>query len=198
MVKCPVIQKAIDVAYRNTLPKGKYPFVILKLEIPPTDVDVNVHPTKKEVRYQNTNQVFNFIVSAIMGALSNNIERPEQEAPEPTQNKVVSFADFMEKEPVAIVEKEEDDIVYIPTNTVLPRTVYKKPEPLKSQPPSFKQNTLVSQHTVNELKQEDIIIGQYKKTYILIERENGLEVVDQHIADERYIYEKLKSNQSAS
>lgn len=198
MVKCPVIQKAIDVAYRNTLPKGKYPFVILKLEIPPTDVDVNVHPTKKEVRYQNTNQVFNFIVSAIMGALSNNIERPEQEAPEPTQNKVVSFADFMEKEPATIVEKEEDDIVYIPTETVLPRTIYKKPEPLKAQPPSFKQNTLVSQHTVNELKQEDVIIGQYKKTYILIEREDGLEVVDQHIADERYIYEKLKSNQSAS
>jgi len=40
------------------------------------------------------------------------------------------------------------------------------------------------------------IIGQYKKTYILIEKENGLEIVDQHIADERYIYETLKSQKS--
>ena len=67
MVKCPIIQKAIDVAYRNTLPHGKYPFVILKLEIPPTDVDVNVHPTKREVRYKNTNQIFNFIMSYLFG-----------------------------------------------------------------------------------------------------------------------------------
>ncbi len=39
----------------------------------------------------------------------------------------------------------------------------------------------------------DNIIGQYKNTYILIEKEDGLEIVDQHIAEERYIYEKLKS-----
>jgi DNA mismatch repair protein MutL len=43
---------------------------------------------------------------------------------------------------------------------------------------------------------EDIIIGQYKKTYILIEKENGLEIVDQHIAEERYIYEQLKETKN--
>ena len=47
-----------------------------------------------------------------------------------------------------------------------------------------------------EFIQEDVIIGQYKKTYILIEKENGLEIVDQHIADERYIYEKLKASKN--
>jgi DNA mismatch repair protein MutL len=45
-------------------------------------------------------------------------------------------------------------------------------------------------------KIDDIIIGQYKKTYILIEKEDGLEIVDQHIADERYIYEKLKQSKN--
>ena len=44
--------------------------------------------------------------------------------------------------------------------------------------------------------QEDVIIGQYKKTYILIEREEGLEIVDQHIAEERYIYEQLKKSKN--
>ena len=47
-----------------------------------------------------------------------------------------------------------------------------------------------------EYKQEDVIIGQYKKTYILIEKEDGLEIVDQHIAEERYIYEKLKASKN--
>ena len=47
-----------------------------------------------------------------------------------------------------------------------------------------------------EFKIDDVIIGQYKKTYILIEKENGLEIVDQHIADERFIYEKLKKSKN--
>ena len=55
------------------------------------------------------------------------------------------------------------------------------------------QSKIVEQQ---EFKQEDVIIGQYKKTYILIEKEDGLEIVDQHIADERYIYEKLKKSKN--
>lgn len=51
-VKCPIFQKAIDMVYKNLTASNKYPFVVLNLEIPPHDVDVNVHPTKKEVRYK--------------------------------------------------------------------------------------------------------------------------------------------------
>ena len=46
------------------------------------------------------------------------------------------------------------------------------------------------------VEKEELIIGQYRKTYILIEREEGLEIVDQHIAEERYIYEKLKKSKN--
>ena len=63
--------KAVDLAYKNSLPNGKYPFIILNMEIPPEDIDVNVHPTKKEVKYKNTNQIFNFIRTSIEGGLSN-------------------------------------------------------------------------------------------------------------------------------
>ena len=70
-VKCPIFQKAIDTAYKSLIASGKYPFVVLNLEIPTSDVDVNVHPTKKEVRYKNVNQIFNFIIAGILGGLSN-------------------------------------------------------------------------------------------------------------------------------
>lgn len=195
MVKCPVIQKAIDVAYRNTLPHGKYPFVILKLELPPADVDVNVHPTKREVRYKNTNQIFNFITSAITGALANQIEKPQIQV-EPSSN-VISFEEKLNAPPVFVKEEDEDDDFFVPANKTLPTSIYKQPEPLKAQAPVFKQQEII-RPTAPELKKEENIIGQYRKTYILIEREEGLEIVDQHIADERYIYEKLKASQKAA
>ena len=74
-VKCPIFQKAIDMVYKHLTANNKYPFVVLNLEIPPHDVDVNVHPTKKEVRYKNPNQIFNFIYSAVQAGLSNYVER---------------------------------------------------------------------------------------------------------------------------
>ena len=62
----------------------------------------------------------------------------------------------------------------------------------------MKINLTVQQKiTPNQIKaEEDVIIGQYKKTYILIEKENGLEIVDQHIAEERFIYEQLKKSKN--
>ena len=77
IVKCPIFQKAIDNAYKNLTGNSRYPFIVLNLEIPPEDVDVNVHPTKKEVRYKNPNQIFNFIYSAIDTSL-NKIEKPKE------------------------------------------------------------------------------------------------------------------------
>ncbi|MCQ2755199.1 MAG: DNA mismatch repair endonuclease MutL, partial [bacterium] len=63
LVKCPVFQKAVDMVYKNLI-GSRYPFIILNLEIPPCDIDVNVHPAKREVRYKNPNQIFNFISSS--------------------------------------------------------------------------------------------------------------------------------------
>ena len=58
---------------------------------------------------------------------------------------------------------------------------------------NVQQQTIISTKQTAEPEPEENIIGQYKNTYILIEQENGLEIVDQHIAEERYIYEKLKA-----
>ncbi len=62
-VKCPIFQKAIDTAYKNLIANGKYPFVVLNLEIPPSDVDVNVHPTKRSSlqKYKPNIQLYLYI-----------------------------------------------------------------------------------------------------------------------------------------
>ena len=195
-VKCPVFQKAVDTAYRNTMPQGKYPFVILKLDIPAEDVDVNVHPAKKEVRYKNPNQIFNFILSSVTAALTGGTRTAAQETVKQDE-KVVLFSQYASAPPVFVSDKADDDIS-VDVRHSIPPSFYKAPEISKISAPSFKQREFLPQNTVVELRKEENIIGQYKKTYILIEREEGLEIVDQHIAEERYIYEKLKASQQPS
>lgn len=187
-VKCQVFLKSIDTAYKNLLGFGKYPFVVLNLELPPGEVDVNVHPTKKEVRYKNTNQVFNFIYSSIDMALSNiNLGR-KNEALASVSSNVFSLPSTEENDDVYV--KDEDLIQHslLPTSS-LPPYQGERTFDTKSINHSTKENTPL--FTLNDPL--DNIIGQYKNTYILIELEDGLEIVDQHIAEERFIYEKLKS-----
>ena len=201
IVKCPAFQKAIDMVYKNLI-GNRYPFIVLNLEMPPEDVDVNVHPTKKEVRYKNPNQIFNFIYSAVDGALSN----AKKELP----------TDVPYLRPVLVDKKEENepkqdynDDIFVPVGANIASIFdnhedeeqkeehkvieFKQKEIYKPVQPTHTQEKFVQEAQKIE---EDVIIGQYKKTYILIEREEGLEIVDQHIAEERYIYEQLKKSKN--
>ena len=69
LVRDSLIQKAIARAYENLMPKSAFPFALLFLEIPPEEVDVNVHPAKTEVRFRRPSQVFELVRSAIREAL---------------------------------------------------------------------------------------------------------------------------------
>lgn len=209
IVKCPIFQKSVDMAYKNLI-GSRYPFIILNLEIPPEDVDVNVHPTKKEVRYKNPNQIFNFIHSAIDMALSGYVEK---EQPQVIQEEVAEQAELQlevqqetkqlqvinQIRPMMNLQPQNSDDVYVSSNQNLG---YVFEEPKKEETPKTSVIKEFPKHeqarfvapSVPEI--EDVIIGQYKKTYILIEKEEGLEIVDQHIAEERYIYEKLKQSKN--
>jgi len=197
-VKCPVFQKAIDTVYRTLTANNKYPFVVLNLEIPPHDVDVNVHPTKKEVRYKNPNQIFNFIFSAVQGGLSNYVESANIKAfSQPLQNKTAPIS--QSSSPIVQFPKNQGEI-YVDEKSdtmFVPQDVMDKMEtsypPKKDYTQSFVQSQMFEVKSPVEEK-GDKIIGQYKDTYILIETDQGLEIVDQHIAEERYNYEKLQND----
>ena len=205
IVKCPIFQKSVDMAYKNLI-GSRYPFIILNLEIPPEDVDVNVHPTKKEVRYKNPNQIFNFIHSAIDMALSGYVEKEQpQVTEEQVANEIQEEAQQLQvvnqvRMPSFQPKSSED--VYISDRQNIG---YVFEEPQKNNVEDVPQKAVVREFSKTEQSKfvsasvpevEDVIIGQYKKTYILIEKEEGLEIVDQHIAEERYIYEKLKNSKN--
>lgn len=193
-VKCPVFQKAIDMAYKNLIAGGKYPFIVLNLELPPADVDVNVHPTKKEVRYKNTNMVFNFIMTAIQAGLSNYVEKDYSHSPLHNEQQPV-FEDNSDERIVSFKPKTID-VFYNKSNdeVYVSDKVFEKVQGDLEQPSEQKQIFVPVKE--KEPEPEENIVGQYKNTYILVEKEDGLEIIDQHIAEERYIYEKLKSEKN--
>ena len=203
LVKCPIFQKAIDTVYKNLIGNTRFPFIVLNLEIPPCDIDVNVHPTKKEIRYKNPNQIFNFIYTSVDGALKSYIET------------ITTIEEIKQEESFVEIKQEPIEDAYVPSTQSISEIFSKNTEidttPTKSliKPSTQTQNTIKTTNhsaitnsiqekfvTESEYIQNDVIIGQYKKTYILIEKENGLEIVDQHIADERYIYEKLRKSKN--
>lgn len=69
-VRCPILQKSIEAAYESLLPHGKYPLCVFFVTMPPAELDVNVHPTKREVRYASANSMFGFVRSGIRNSLS--------------------------------------------------------------------------------------------------------------------------------
>ena len=194
MVKCPIFQKSIDTAYKNLI-GSRYPFVILNLEVPSEDVDVNVHPTKKEVRYKNPNQIFNSIHSSIDMALMNTMEKEPHRETEPlrTVEEIKSKLDFAQNDDIYVeAGSTVQDFFKTEKTEEKPKLAVVKEFPRRESMISEQKKFL--EERIPE--KEEMIIGQYRKTYILIEREEGLEIVDQHIADERYIYEKLKKSKN--
>lgn len=192
IVKCPILLKAIDLAYKNMLPNGRYPFVVINLEVNPEDIDVNAHPTKREIRYKNPNQIFNFVQSGVNFAL-NALETtfiPEQK--EQNEN-IINF----EKPSFQYLSDEE-----ITKDDQSPKTIFPFGTPIRQSRNETVREQEFETHTQTSMAinfdTPDIIpkinvIGQFNNTYILVDNGNNLEIIDQHIAEERYIYEKLKS-----
>lgn len=202
VVKCPVVIKAVDTAYKNMLPAGKYPFVCINLTIPAHDVDVNVHPTKREVRYKNPNLIFNFVYSAITSALSGIQQVSAPDETDENSNVIKTLAKNIDSDyniPARTLNVRSNSGV--PQSTALEFTRSNVPptNELKlhfGTPFSFKKTGDI--RPVNKVPEITpyTVIGQFLNTYIIFEENQTLNIVDQHIADERYIFEKLKEQLS--
>lgn len=191
-IKCPVLLKAIDIAYKNMLPSGRYPFVVINLNINPEEIDVNVHPSKREIRYKNPNQIFNFVQSAISYALN------------ALNNETVS-ENFKQEEKVIPFTRSYNNEVEVSEDDGADDSVFSFPVNFSSRNNTDISETTESKQTkididfdnVSKLKQINVI-GQFKNTYILVENDDNLEIIDQHIAEERYIYEKLRKQKEVT
>lgn len=91
-VKSKTASAAIEQAYVSFIPSDKFPFCVLNIEIDPTQVDVNVHPSKLEVKFSNEKLIFEAVYYAVKTALTNEIDRPELfNEPDPVSKKAQSY-----------------------------------------------------------------------------------------------------------
>jgi DNA mismatch repair protein MutL len=184
------LNRSILAAYDTLLPRGKFPLVILFLEIPPALVDVNSHPTKREVRFNNPGQIFVAVRNAIGQALDAvqgkrwqvRLTRPQESllpigayGLEEHQNRLKATP----LEPRQITHSApsvQPAPFWKPSGTV---------NPTGELDPTFNEEPLFSRLPV---------IGQLANAYILLESPEGLVLIDQHAAHERVLFDRLTSS----
>ncbi len=212
IIKNQNLHYAIMDSYKTLLPIGRYPITILKITSEPTLVDVNVHPTKEEVRFTDEIELRRLITSSISDALfkkelvceatSSDIKSKPIPIPlvkESTSDSKTTFTwdDFEEKEIIIKndtrktinhddVLDEEDDFSY-DTSFNEPRYIKEEFRIIdKIDVQSFDLGTNDNTNHFSSMR----YIGQYNKTYLLLEKDNDLYLIDQHAAMERVKYEE--------
>lgn len=202
-VKSRSITAAVESAYKNNIMTGKFPFFVVCINIPYEMVDINVHPTKQEVKFVNERQVCDEIYWAVKGAL----QRDADEIRDIIKTSNVTF----ERPVMKDTPKPEQTFIHIerPVSNAQRPQFAEKP---KSVQPTQKRHlqpavsNTVPQNTYGKFcleepsldikcgEEKEInykIAGQLFDTYVILELKNEIILMDQHAAHERMIYQKL-------
>lgn len=216
-IKSIPLNQAIIRAYHTLLPIGRYPIVVIRIDMDPILVDVNVHPTKLEVRFSKEKELFAAIEDTIVRKFRETTLIPEIEQKKPkTGYSVQRTLDFTanegHKQNNSVSEQIKEDSLFTTQSDqhsvtpVQPKNdLEEEQEDTKlDEPPSIpsESNASVEELKTNEPEVSEhgnpervpIIypIGQLHGTYILGQNENGFYMIDQHAAQERIKYEFFK------
>ncbi|MDE5855624.1 MAG: DNA mismatch repair endonuclease MutL [Anaeroplasmataceae bacterium] len=183
------ITNAIVEGFRTYLPIGKYPVAVLYLEIDPTLVDVNVHPSKTEVKISNEEQIILKLTEAIKKALESTNLIPTRQVYTKDNNIGYERVNIFEL-PRTTVQEESLPNIETPVEPSIP---IEKEEPqfiLKEEPTPYKTSTKAPETEKHEKLPNFEYVGQIFGTYLIFQNEEGMYLMDQHAAAERINYEK--------
>jgi len=192
-----VVQHAVAEGYRHLLPKGRYPLAVLFLEIPADLVDVNVHPTKQEVRFREQSQVHDLIVAAVRETLARPSAAATRQPPEAPQ-------EVAGRQAQAVPTGEVPSKIRDPHAAYLtkagpqpaPDPVHKVHEVHQAKPPEQVATLFAPPAAENPTPEPNgygsmTILGQFRGSYLVCQAGDDLVLVDQHAAHERIGFEKL-------
>ncbi len=177
-IKDRLLHHAVMAGYKNFLMKDQYPRVVLYLEIPPYLVDVNVHPTKREVRFVQPNVIHQFVADSIQKKLS--------EAPWAKGSPDLSLRAAEGSVAISHLNLRDRHVgLWPPRDENAGSWFQQNYQPLKES----KSEVQVGKLPFSTLQ----VIGQLKNTYLLCEAQEHFVLIDQHAAHERIGYEKLRA-----
>ncbi len=162
---------AVIEAYHTALMVGRFPIAVLDIGVPPDAVDVNVHPTKSQVRFRDSSAVFNAVQRAVRAAVASH-------APVPSIGVTAPWRDFSPPQYPANSEQSQ-----LAINLHRPVTT-------SNYQPSNYQTTQAPNYPTSSFPMLRVL-GQIASTYIIAEGPEGLYLIDQHAAHERVLYEQL-------
>lgn len=207
-VKSNILSRAIEEAYKSFLMQHQYPFTVLYFTFF-SELDVNVHPTKMELRFDNNNEIYVELCDTIYAILSRKEMIPEVPVDStPAPKKIVH--EYKEPIPEPFEKRRINEVRAAESRSVYGQSVtsavkdYSAIEPAAKAPETSTayepaQVVTGTQQTLGDYdkvfltesaKKQFSIIGQLFKTYWLIEFEDKLYIIDQHAAHEKVLYEK--------
>jgi DNA mismatch repair protein MutL len=184
----PVVSYAINEAFHALIADGRHPYIFLYLELDPELVDVNVHPTKKEVRFRNPSEVRDAIIGTIRAALS---------------GAGAAFVAGQATAPAPAAAQEQQVVLpCLKIDDLPPSRVFSYPRlpPIEPRPPQLHPGERAAPEVapvgVKPPAQKGPwtwcrVIGQIGGLYVLLETEDGYVVMDPHAAHERVLFEEI-------
>ncbi len=181
VIKSRLISHALEEAMRSLTPESRYPLAVVMIQVPPETVDVNVHPTKTEVKFRRDGEVHHAVSVAVKDALMSYgiVPLPRISVPELTLDtgtgSTQGTLDISRN-----VWTDPHPVSYPEQSAVSDATAIDSPLQSPALPRPFA-----------ELLREFRVLGQIGNTYIIADTQDGLAVIDQHVAHERVLYERL-------
>lgn len=180
-IKNRMLSEAVKQAYKTLLMNNRYPFSIININIKSEMTDINVHPTKQEVKFSDERAVFNTLYLAVKNCLNNNrlIFENLEEVSETQEAPPAAFENRNSYEP----KKVSFDQLSFGNEYAAPKIDSYKRQYDYDRKPEVQQK---------QLNSDISIIGQLFSTYILGQKEDVFYLIDQHAAHERIMFEYIK------
>ena len=182
------INRIINDSYHSYKPDNRYPIVVLEIEVDPSLIDVNIHPTKMDIKFSKMDMLMELISNMIKKVLDKKNLIPEVEVSRPKLEEEKIIKNVKEDKPkyqeftLNLTRTEENEEPYVVINEDL---IVKKEEPKEE----ISENKEEKQ---NERMPELYPVGLVHGTYIICQNEKGMYLIDQHAAKERINYEIFK------
>ncbi|MBC1538394.1 DNA mismatch repair endonuclease MutL [Listeria seeligeri] len=191
-IKNFALVKAIQEGYHTLLPIGRFPIIVLQIEMDPIIVDVNVHPAKLEVRLSKEKELGQLISQMIKQAFhelqlipDGEISKKQKEIQKSEQIQM-SFEENKPKEETPTLFSKPSIPEYVPSDNDVPT---ENDFVFETAPVYTSEEHIEPKETTQERIPKMYPIGQMHATYIFAQNENGLYIIDQHAAQERIKYE---------
>jgi DNA mismatch repair protein MutL len=188
-VKDYLLNHAVMTAYRRLIEARRYPAVVLGIEVPPGDVDVNVHPSKMEVRFRNPREIYALIVESLSRAIGVGLSPVRAESTGASDPATPVYASRVEEALKRYRVSSGQNKLFFGAPLAI------KQESPATQPP-LSVDTVTETGQAERCFSELVYIGQVAGTYLIFSDETGMVIIDQHAAHERILFERLRRRTS--